>query len=718
MNRRDLGAAWVTAVLGAAAVGCTLPSVAADLAPEILTFPTEKLLHSKAQFAKTIDEVGGATQPNVKFLAAGVDLTAVLRNEYGDAAPLMWPAIRKANRGSTASSLLDAAPTLPSALVLTAPIENFVLPVGPQWRLKSSVVTTSKNDTLDSLAAHYLGATTDNLTQARAELQRANPGVNFSTLNAGAPVTLPQISYPRIARPSSAAVDLGDIPGAHSEGQIAPLHPVLPITTNCKGEGQTWPVNWDAVMQVMQFNRGKNPQLADPDRTVVAVMDSGVAPNEDDAQRIHFWHGGRDEGIGYDETTRDGNGHPQTPWQNFQSAIYRDHGTLVAGLIQGGATTPANRQELKRFSSVMVLKVVGGGPYSAVVPVDAIGSAISDGLAGHASVFNISIAPSAFQSAWEILKQHEGTLFVVAAGNGRPESNGDAVGYVLDREELEPAELGGARSANVVSVAAHGSDGALPKFSNRGKETVTLAAPGCVIRSFVPTATGTDASNGTSFAAPLVSAAAAILASYHLSAREIKERLIASVEWDPDLDDFLFSGGLFSFEKALNVYADIVVAKPLKDGGTVERGILTTDRVDGGGRYVLLAEGEKPVQQFEVALDHVLKLTVVGMSNDGAPRVRMMWEVPGASRTLRSEIVKIQSLLSFRADGALEARPLSMRVRLDIVPGSRLTNAARIADLSNGGPPHALVASVPANVAPSVRPCCLTSRSNGIQGNQ
>jgi hypothetical protein len=696
MNLKDRLSAGALALLSAIAVGHAPDGFADEVAPEILTFPAKKLVSSKSQFEKTIEKVGYATQPTVKSFSAGVDLTTVLRSEYGDAAPLMWSAVRKANRGSDEGrAALGSAQTLPGTRVLSAPVENFVLPVGPHWGLGSSVIFASGNDTLDSVAAHYLGATPATLPQARAELKKANPTVDFSALHAGDRITLRQISYPRIVRPSSAAADFSEIQGAHSEGPVEALHPVVPVTSNCRGEGPTWPVNWSAVMQVINLNKARNPALAEPDRTVVAVMDSGVAPNEDQVQRIRFWHGGRDEGIGYDETTREGNGHPQTPWENFQAAIYRDHGTLVAGLIQGGAISQAYRDELKRFSYVMILKVVGGGPNSAVVPIDAIGSAISDGLAGRASVFNISIAPTAFQSAWDILKQHENALFVVAAGNGHQADDGNAEGYVLDREELEPAELGGARSQNVVSVAAHSSDGTLPRFSNRGKETVTLAAPGCVITSFVPTAARTDASNGTSFAAPLVSAAAAILASYHLSAKEIKERLIASVEWAPELDDVLFSGGLFSFEKALDVYSDILVTKPLKDGGTVERGLLTSDHVDGEGHYSLSAQGEKPAQKFDVALDHVLKLTVVGKSDDGAPRIRLMWVVPGASRTLRAETVELKSALGFRPEGAQEGRPISMSTRLDIVLGPKVASANRIAHLLVDGNQLSAVAATP-----------------------
>src|SRR5438046_2313411 len=83
-----------------------------------------------------------------------------------------------------------------------------------------------------------------------------------------------------------------------------------------------------------------------------------------------------------------------------------------------------------------------------------------------------------------------------------------------------------------IGVAAHDERGHLACFSHYGGRTIDLAAPGVAIESTIRG--GTAVLNGTSQAAPLVSFAAALLAS--MDVREpivIKRRLLASVDYVP-----------------------------------------------------------------------------------------------------------------------------------------------------------------------------------------
>ncbi|MCL5024985.1 MAG: S8 family serine peptidase [Chloroflexi bacterium] len=115
-------------------------------------------------------------------------------------------------------------------------------------------------------------------------------------------------------------------------------------------------------------------------------------------------------------------------------------------------------------------------------------------------------------------------LFVAAAGN----ENGDLNGKNYN--------LGGQKLPNVITVGAIDNDGNRADFSNKatGDGEVTISAPGVD----VPLGTGPDGkvvkASGTSFATPMVTAAAAMLRSINpkLTAEEIKQLLVATARRD------------------------------------------------------------------------------------------------------------------------------------------------------------------------------------------
>lgn len=109
-----------------------------------------------------------------------------------------------------------------------------------------------------------------------------------------------------------------------------------------------------------------------------------------------------------------------------------------------------------------------------------------------------------------------GALFVAAAGN---ESNNN------DANPSYPASY---QVPNVVSVAAVDNKGQLASFSNYGKNSVHVAAPGVNILS--TTTVGYESWSGTSMATPHVSGIAALLASYdrNLTNLELRTRIIAT----------------------------------------------------------------------------------------------------------------------------------------------------------------------------------------------
>jgi subtilisin family serine protease len=123
----------------------------------------------------------------------------------------------------------------------------------------------------------------------------------------------------------------------------------------------------------------------------------------------------------------------------------------------------------------------------------------------------------------ELLKQaiersHEaGVLFVAAAGND---------GSNNDTRPTYPANY---QVPNVLTVAAIDNKGAMASFSNYGKTTVHVGAPGVNIYSSI-TGGRYDSWSGTSMATPHVTGVAGLLLAHEpeLTNVQLKERLIAT----------------------------------------------------------------------------------------------------------------------------------------------------------------------------------------------
>ena len=132
-----------------------------------------------------------------------------------------------------------------------------------------------------------------------------------------------------------------------------------------------------------------------------------------------------------------------------------------------------------------------------------------------------------------------GILFVAAAGNSA---------YDNDTTASYPSNY---PNANVIAVASITSTGALSSFSQWGKTTVDLGAPGSAIFSTVPKSVkgGLVSSyasySGTSMATPHVTGAAALYASARpgASAADIKAAILGSATPTPSLTDKVVTNG-------------------------------------------------------------------------------------------------------------------------------------------------------------------------------
>lgn len=132
-----------------------------------------------------------------------------------------------------------------------------------------------------------------------------------------------------------------------------------------------------------------------------------------------------------------------------------------------------------------------------------------------------------------------GALFVAAAGND---------GGNNDQKETYPANYA---VDNVIAVAAINNVGDKAGFSNYGKRTVHLGAPG--VNVYSSTGGTYDSWSGTSMAAPHVSGVAALLWSHEskMTALEIKERLVTTTRPLTSLRGKTISGGMVNAYNAL-----------------------------------------------------------------------------------------------------------------------------------------------------------------------
>lgn len=191
------------------------------------------------------------------------------------------------------------------------------------------------------------------------------------------------------------------------------------------------------------------------------------------------------------------------------------HGTFVASIAaaSGGA------------ARLLIIKAVDR---SGLISVGGESAAIRYAVTHGARIVNLSFAgptTSPVERAAIRFATSRGVLVVAAAGNAYQQ--GDPVEYPAAL--LQPVGSKGAGGAGLV-VAASGLDGTRAPFSSSGS-WISLAAPGEQVQG----------GNGTSFAAPQVAGAAALVwaANPSLSARQVAAILEQTASghgtWTPDL---------------------------------------------------------------------------------------------------------------------------------------------------------------------------------------
>jgi subtilisin family serine protease len=285
-------------------------------------------------------------------------------------------------------------------------------------------------------------------------------------------------------------------------------------------------------------------------KVTVAIIDTGVDVTNSDLTG-HLWtNPGEIAGNGIDD---DGNGYVDDVhgW-NFRdgsNVLYTAgqdaHGTHCCGTIAADCNSSGIAGICGASGSikVMVLKAFDG--VTNLGKTQDIISAIKYAKANGASIVNLSLGLDAYKSELYQVMRDSGLLFVCAAGNN---------GCDADTTPTYPAAFD---LDNVISVASVDSSGTLESESNYGRKTVDLGAPGTNILSY-----GSDGKlyymTGTSMAAPMVTAVAALVYSKYSSASisRVKGIILGTVSPLSSLYGKTVTGGMLNAAAALSVTVD------------------------------------------------------------------------------------------------------------------------------------------------------------------
>lgn len=226
------------------------------------------------------------------------------------------------------------------------------------------------------------------------------------------------------------------------------------------------------------------------------------------------------------------------------------HGTFIAGIVAGRDDNDLGRVGILSEGQLNYQKIAdssGGFYWSYAI---AAMNDLADGDLG-VRVLNYSIASSSytagFLDAVEALED-AGILLVAAAGNC---GSADCAEADNDSDPLYPASF---THDHVVTVAGSTREDGLNSYSHYGASSVDLAAPGVDICSLgIDSDTDTYTAAGTSYAAPLVAGAAALLWEAHpdLRTTEVARVLRASAHETPELQGRVQADGRLDLAAAV-----------------------------------------------------------------------------------------------------------------------------------------------------------------------
>lgn len=319
-------------------------------------------------------------------------------------------------------------------------------------------------------------------------------------------------------------------------------------------EAGRWPYNLRILADAVNAARTSLHVLPRPG--LILVADTGVALSDMNIRKS-LWenpnvlngfsdsYNYRDDLHGASMVTRRGNaGDVEPPPDDYPFA---SHGSDIARVI---AESGRREDSLLPLTRTVVARLNDPQPPYRI-GVDTIPTAISYARVVGADVVNISVLIGAPSESMKSALRTSTALVVAAAGNA---------GRQVEALDIYPPGLSEPRERLLV-VGAHDWDTRAAYFTNIGLR-VDILAPGCAIPVITPDGTGRLVS-GTSFAAPYVSYIAALMIAVGVPSNPflLRNRILASGRYSPDLDGVTKYGVILDPERALRVKEDSIWLK-------------------------------------------------------------------------------------------------------------------------------------------------------------
>ena len=417
--------------------------------------------------------------------------------------------------------------------------------------------------------------------------------------------------------------------------------------SDCSGPtgDEEWPFNQLLIETVYEDTLQQLKGAAET--RCVLVADTGLDLSNPTCNRIIWTNPRFPKGLGspYGDgphgknvTANNGNIEPTSEYE------FAAHGTQVVSIISGNLSAPSKL--LDRFKVAVAKITPDRAPFN--VPAAAVSDAFRYARQINASVLNLSVLiGSPVDSLVEGLRAADFLVVVAAGNNWGP----------LEQAKVYPPSLNKYRD-NLIVVGAHDWKNCKADFSNYSGKLVDLLAPGCAVP--IPGKDGKTLSlTGTSFATPFVAFTAALLSSFGLTPGEIKNRILATVDFDEQLVNVTRSAGRLNIENALSINDDILV---LKDKDAPGKVIQLRGELDPHQYWIcqcsICTFLERPYFPQEVGR------VVPNYTNHGSSKV---WERPDLGELLEMECDSLEGEVKFRQKGADSSSPFTSYKWSDVI---------------------------------------------------